>query len=75
MKIRYYGFLANACKKKAILLIRRLLGKDMKVKQFVKETIREKVLRLTGHDIQLCPFCKLGKMVTVGEILSPNIGY
>jgi hypothetical protein len=69
MKIRYYGFLANACKKKAVLLIRRLVGKYMEVKQFVKETTREKVLLLTGHDIQLCPHCKLGKMVTVGEIL------
>ena len=29
MKIRYYGFLANICKGKAVLLIRRLIGKFM----------------------------------------------
>lgn len=31
MKIRYYGFLANVGKKKAILLIRRLIGKYMEI--------------------------------------------
>lgn len=46
MKIRYYGFLANVCKKKAVLLIRRLIGKYIEVVSFGKETTREKVLRL-----------------------------
>jgi hypothetical protein len=58
MKIRYYGFLANICKKKSVLLIRRLIGKAMSVRNFVKETVQEKVLRLTGRDILLCPHCK-----------------
>ena len=66
MKIRYYGFLANACKKKAILLIRRLIGIDMDIKVFINETIEEKVLRLTGHDILQCPNCKTGRMVSLG---------
>lgn len=63
MKIRYYGFLANINKKKAVLLIRRLIGVDMGVRVFVKETIQEKMLRLTGRDILLCPHCKKGHMV------------
>lgn len=62
MKIRYYGFLANVCKKKAVLLIRRLIGKYLEVVSFGKETTREKVLRLTGMDILLCPHCRLGTM-------------
>lgn len=66
MKIRYYGFLANVCKKKAILLIRRLIGKYMEVKRFVDETAQEKMLRLTGRDILLCPQCRQGHMVFVG---------
>jgi hypothetical protein len=31
MKIRYYGFLANSCKRKAVLLIRRLIGKAIEI--------------------------------------------
>ena len=64
-KIRYYGFLANVCKRKAVLLIRRLIGKAMDVQQFINETLEEKVLRLTGRDILLCPHCKKGRMVTL----------
>jgi hypothetical protein len=63
MKIRYYGFLANTNKRKAILLIRRLIGVVMKVRVFVKETIQEKMPRLTGKDILLCPHCKKGHMI------------
>ena len=63
MKIRYYGFLANICKWKSILLIRRLIGKDMEIKLFIQETLEEKVLRITGKDITLCPHCKIGRMV------------
>jgi len=63
MKIRYYGFLANICKRKSILLIRRLIGKDMEIKLFIQETLEEKVLRITGKDITLCPHCKIGRMI------------
>ena len=62
MKIRYYGFLANNCKTKAILLIRRLIGKAITVFTYAKETIREKMFRLTGNDILLCPHCRKGTM-------------
>lgn len=72
MKIRYYGFLANICKRKSILLIRRLIGKDMEKKLFIKETLQEKVLRLTGKDITLCPCCKIGRMVCLALLPGPN---
>lgn len=74
MKIRYYGFLANICKKKAVLLIRRLIGKDMEVRTFIKETLQEKVLRLTGRDIPLCPHCKEGRMISRGMQPAMNSG-
>lgn len=74
MKIRYYGFLANACKKKAVLLIRRLIGKYMEVKRITGETVREKMLRLTGRDILLCPHCRQGRMVFVGLLPGPDSG-
>jgi len=72
MKIRYYGFLANICKKKSVLLIRRLIGKYMEVQCFVKETMQEKVLRLTGRDIFLCPHCKRGRMLHQGMLPALN---
>ncbi len=72
MKIRYYGFLANICKKKAVLLIHRLIGKYMRHNQLIKETLQEKVLRLTGKDILLCPHCRQGKMMYRGELPALN---
>lgn len=63
MKIRYFGFLANNCKAKAILWIRRLMGKAMVILSFAEEIIREKMYRLTGSDILLCPHCREGTMI------------
>ncbi len=74
MKIRYYGFLANICKKKSILLIRRLIGKDMEIKLFIQETLQEKVLRITGKDITLCPHCKIGHMIHMEPLPEFNTG-
>lgn len=62
MKIRYYGFLANRCKKKAVLVIRRLIGKVMEIMDYSKETTFEKLLRLTGKDFLQCPHCRQGTM-------------
>ncbi|MCP3889937.1 MAG: transposase, partial [Desulfobulbaceae bacterium] len=72
MKIRYYGFLANICKKKSVLLIRRLIGKVLEFKDFSEETILEKMRRLTGVDILLCPHCKQGKMLYQGALPGPD---
>lgn len=72
MKIRYYGFLANICKGKAVLLIRRLIGKFMGIISFAAETIREKMFRLTGRDILRCPHCMQGTMVHGAMLLPVN---
>jgi len=63
MKIRYYGFLANICKEKSVRLIRRLIGVCIELRHLTKETTQEKVFRLTGKDILLCPNCRQGRMV------------
>jgi hypothetical protein len=63
MKIRYYGFLSNICKGKTVLLIRRLIGKSLKILLHAGETIQQKMLRLTGRDILRCPSCLQGMMV------------
>jgi hypothetical protein len=70
MKIRYYGFLANAYKGKSVLLIRRLIGRFTEIITYVAETIRQKMLRLTGRDILRCPHCLQGTMV-YGAMLHP----
>jgi hypothetical protein len=66
IKIRYCCFLANVCKQKAIALIRRLIGKYLAVATFACENPREKMLRLTGRDILLCPSCRQGMMQPAG---------
>ena len=62
VKIRYYGIL-NSKQKESI---RPLLAKKPELK--VKETKRERIVRITGFDIFKCPFCKTGIMHTI-EIL------
>ncbi len=74
MKIRYFGFLANICKQKSVLLIRRLIGKAMDVEIFIKETLQQKVIRLTGRDILLCPHCNKGQMLFTGMLPPVNTG-
>ena len=72
MKIRYFGFLAHTNKRKAVALIRRLLGVDTSVEK-TKETIHEMMLRLTGTDITCCPRCKKGTMTIIRKL--PRLYY
>ncbi len=55
MRIRHYGYLANACRKKMLLLIRQALG----LPQQQKET-RVEPLLFEGFP---CTICKQGQMV------------
>ena len=71
MKIRYYGFLANKNRRKSILLIRRLIGIAVAIEPIIKETLQEKIMRITGKDIYLCTECKQGRMIC-HEILLPD---
>ena len=59
VKIRYYGILST----KQIDSVKSLLAK--KPETIVKETIQERIVRLTGFDSHLCPVCKAGFMHTV----------
>jgi hypothetical protein len=65
VKIRYYGIYSSKSK--------TLLAKTKKLKP--KETTQERLLRLTGFDVYMCPFCKKGRMVmteTLPKIRSPT---
>ncbi len=59
VKIRYYGILSSKQKDQ----LRLLQAKKPEVK--VKETLQERILRITGFDRYQCPFCKTGIMHTI----------
>jgi hypothetical protein len=58
MRIRYFGFLANRCKKDNIRRIRELNGISEIVTEEIKKNTQELMLELTGKDIAMCPCCK-----------------
>ena len=72
MRIRFFGFLSNACKAKNIETIRRDLSYAQSVDDEEKreKNIQEMMLILTGTDISLCPFCKKGHLHRIEEIQS-----
>jgi hypothetical protein len=72
-RIRHFGFLANRCKKQELRKCRELLGLCPEPPQIPEETLREKMLRLTGADITECPRCKQGHMKRVMELPMPLI--
>jgi len=59
VKIRYYGILSSRQKDQ----LRPLQAKKPETK--VKETLQERILRITGFDRYQCPFCKTGIMHTI----------
>jgi hypothetical protein len=67
VRIRHYGLLANRSRRQKIARCRELLSAS-DPKQPDKQTVSEKLLRLTGVDIQRCPECQKGRMVVVAEI-------
>ena len=68
MRIRSFGFLANACKAKKVAMIRKTL--KHKPKQVEKKDTASLMLELTGKDIALCPVCKQGKLQAIRSIAS-----
>jgi hypothetical protein len=67
MRIRYYGFLSNRCKKKNLSKCRQLLGLSP-LPEPAEKTNQEMMLELTGIDISKCPRCGKGTMKVIGEI-------
>jgi hypothetical protein len=67
MRIRYYGFLSNRCKKKNLSKCRQLLRLSP-LPEPAEKTNQEMMLELTGIDINKCPCCGKGTMKVIGEI-------
>ena len=60
VKIRYYGIMSSRYAKKTILLRKRNTDRPKE-----KESVQERLKRITGFDMLLCPFCKKGRMHTI----------
>jgi hypothetical protein len=59
IRVRFFGFLANACKSKNVTTIRKLLS-YAPTEEKQKKDIRTLMLELTGNDITVCQKCKEG---------------
>jgi len=69
IRIRGFGFLANACKAKKVKIIQEQLHYQPK-KSTKDRSIAERMLELTGQDITLCPLCKKGHLKRISDIPS-----
>lgn len=72
MRIRSFGFLANACKTSKIRSIRKQLNYEPlnSAGKAEKKDVETLMFELTGKDITLCPVCKEGKLKRINEIPS-----
>jgi hypothetical protein len=73
MKIRYYGILSNRSRKAKLALSKKLLGVKCQDgnKENGNESWRDLLVRLTGVDPRICPYCGKGKMV-LKQVLNPS---
>lgn len=69
MRIRSFGFLSNAAKKKSLEIIRtQLKCKIKKPKKKKKKDKKEIITEILGYDVSVCKKCKKGTLVVVGHI-------
>jgi hypothetical protein len=73
MRIRSFGFLANACKAAKIKIIKEQIEIESNSpietnNPKKKKNVAEKMLELTGKDITLCPICGQGKLKRIGKL-------
>ncbi|NDF13537.1 MAG: IS91 family transposase, partial [Proteobacteria bacterium] len=67
-RIRHFGFLASRAKSEKLKLARKLL--NAKVIEPVKDESWQVLMkRLTGHDVNRCPHCRVGTLVRVAVLL------
>jgi Putative transposase len=65
-RIRHYGFLANGCRASKLTLCRQLLAVPPPPEPPPGD-YRERLRRLTGRDLDICPCCG-GPMVSLGPL-------
>ena len=62
VRIRHFGILANRHRKEKLDRCRRLLGQAPLPESTATESVPAMMLRLTGIDIEIRPFCHRGRM-------------
>ncbi len=67
MRIRSFGFLSNACKKKKVAIIQKLLDHTPKEAN-EKRDAKTLMFEITGKDVSICPICKQGKLRRVSAL-------
>jgi hypothetical protein len=70
MRIRHFGLLANRSKKQNLARCRQLLGLVQQPPQPPRKSTRDLMLQLTGLDLALCPACRTGTMMVIGQLPS-----
>lgn len=73
-RIRYYGWLAPARKRRILPAIRAALHIEAPVPaegEPAKESLVERILRRTGVDLRRCPFCGEGRLVNTRILIVP----
>ena len=68
-KVRYYGFLANGCRKEKIAKIRSIQGGRTLFQHKYKKPTESEVLRVEFNvDVHTCPKCKIGTMDIIEDV-------
>ncbi len=73
VKTRYYGIQAAHNKKTKLVLCQRLSKSKVYPPKYAGLSKIAIVSLLAGMDLDLCPFCRVGKMV-IKETLLPGVG-
>jgi predicted Zn-ribbon and HTH transcriptional regulator len=70
VRIRHYGLLANRSKKEYLSRCRWLLGEEVQPPAVIKKTSKELMLEVGRVDLSVCPECKGGRMIKIGDLPS-----
>lgn len=68
VRIRHYGILANRTKKEEVGCCRRLLAEEGEPALVVRKSSGESMGETVVMDLAVCPECKIGRMVKIGEL-------
>jgi hypothetical protein len=69
VKIRHYGLFSNRCRKDLLKKCRKIMRISKNEFKESVETWKEMLLRITGFDVEKCPYCGKGKMILVETLL------
>jgi Putative transposase/Transposase zinc-binding domain len=72
MRIRHYGIIANRAKATKLTHARTALGQPSMPPPRPPESIVAFWLRIAQHNVQQCPYCRVGRMVVIAPLPTPR---